>query len=115
MSLKPSIALTADVTAKTLLRQAVKPRHSDGYGATILASGTFGSGTISIFLSPDNGTTFIPAQKSDGTALTFTAAGANNLTLYVGNSARDAGIGIYYTFTGSTSASAKLWCSDNKG
>lgn len=114
------IPLTGNITTPALLRQCVKPRHSDGYGCTIMlggpaTGGTIGGGTLSLYISPDKGVTFIPMQNASGTAMTLTAFGCFNATIFVGNSQRELGVGIYYTFTGSTSPNAKLWLSDNKG
>lgn len=110
-----NVVLAANVGSKTLLRKATKPRHAEAYGATIMASGTFGGGTLSFFMSPDGGTTFIALQDSSGNNTALTAAGDFNVVLFVGNSLREKGIGIYYTLSGATSPNISLSITDNKG
>jgi len=42
----------------------------------------FGSGTVTVQVSPDGGTTFIDIPDQSGTAITFTANGVTNFELY---------------------------------
>ena len=42
----------------------------------------FGSGTVTLRMSPDGGTTFIDMPDQTGSAITFTADGVTNFELY---------------------------------
>jgi len=87
----------------------------DRFFATIFCQGgggnNFGSGTVAITISADGGTTKIPALKPDGTALTFSANGAQNIELGFGTSQTQ--IQIYATMTGSTAPNVDLFMFDN--
>ncbi len=69
---------------------------SRGGFVTLLAAGTFGSGTITVQASPDGGTTWID------TIATLTAAGVVNFI---------SGAGVTYrlNLTGSTTPSINAW------
>lgn len=45
---------------------------------SIYVVGDFGSGTVSLFTSPDNKTTFVAINDSTGSAISYTANGATN-------------------------------------
>lgn len=98
-----------------LIGVANKTAERDRYFATVSVIGgggnNFGSGTVTIQYSPDNGTTKIDVLKPDESALTFTANGGRNVELGYGNSQN--GIELYATMTGSTSPDVDVIVHDN--
>lgn len=69
---------------------------SAGDYITLIASGTFGGGTITVQVSPDNGTTWI------STSATLTAAGVTN---FIGGE----GLLFRLALTGATNPSISAW------
>ncbi|UVO33789.1 hypothetical protein KUL72_19905 [Bradyrhizobium arachidis] len=53
---------------------------SGGFG-TVAAWGTFGGGTVTLQMSPDNGNTWINVDRSSDTYVTFTANGQGDFQL----------------------------------
>ena len=106
---------TISAYGSTLLCRAIKTAGKDRYLATIACYGgggnDFGSGTVTIKVSPDGGTTLITAQKADGTDVTFTADGVQNVELGFGNSQE--GMDIYAVMAGSTSPTVNVTIFDN--
>lgn len=49
------------------------PIQADGAVKAVAVWGNFGSGTVTLQGSPDNGTTWITLKKTDGSDATFTA------------------------------------------
>ena len=107
---KRTFTLTAD--GDTLIRTI--PRLPNNFFATIFCTGTFGSGTVTIKLSPDGGTTKVDAADAAGT-VAFTAAGVKNLeTGYGSNNSTDDGIKVYASLAGSTNPDINITVFDNQ-
>lgn len=80
---KYSATLSAQNT-NTILFTAHKPRNGSVSSLfTVLVSGTFGGGTVTVNISPDKGTTLVPLVPIGTSAPTITAAMA--FTYQVGN------------------------------
>lgn len=66
-----------------------KPRGGeDCCTFTVMASGTFGAGTVTINVSPDGGTTLAPLAPINGSSPSITALGA--YTFKIGNGDKNA-------------------------
>lgn len=76
--------------------------------------GTFGGGTVTLFASPDGGTTKIPLKDSiSGTAISVASAAAMN-TMRLGSGANNNdNVIIYATLSGSTNPALTLAIFDN--
>lgn len=110
---KYTAALTAQNT-NTLVCKVRKPRTLDFYFVTLLASGTFGSGTVTFNASLDGGVTLIPLKDALGNAATLTAAGNVNLTLGTPNDKDDV-LAIYASIATATNPSIAISAFDNLG
>ena len=82
---KRTVNLTGTSENEELLR-VVSPREYAGYGVTVFAQGTFTAGTVTIQVSPDDGTTKHTAKDVNGADATFSANGYANIIL--GNGAK---------------------------
>lgn len=94
----------------------VERRKSDAndYFANVFVYGTFGSGTVTLFVSPDGGTTKIPLKDAQsGTAISTAAAAMFSIRLGNGTKLTDAPI-IYATLTGSTNPALTVALFDNR-
>ncbi len=76
--------------------------------------GTFGGGTVTLFVSPDNGTTKIALKDAiSGTAVSVASTAAmNTLRLGSGNKNNDKAI-IYATLAGATNPNLNVTIQDN--
>lgn len=73
----------------------------------------FGSGTVSLLVSPDGGTTFMPVLNQAGTAVTFTADGAINYEIYAnGDPIASSTVKIRLLLTGSTAPTVRYIIDD---
>lgn len=91
-----------------------KPEALTEWMASVLVYGAFGSGTITMFVSPDNGTTFIPLLNTNNTAISVaTAAAMNTVRLGDGGHLDDA-LKIYATLAGSTAPALTVAVFDNR-
>ncbi len=96
--------------------KVIKPRHSDGYGASFFITGTFGGTSLAPVISFDNGASWQVLQDGSGSNVALTAGGNFNITLFVGNSLQDGEaplIGLQATGGAGININAIL--SDNKG
>ena len=83
----------------TLLR-TVPRTNDDSFFATLFCTGAFDGATVTIKLSPDDGTTKVIAKDGGGSDVAYTAADVKNFALgYGSNSSRDDGIKVYATVT----------------
>lgn len=89
-----------------------KTRQSNDFYATVVLSGGFGSGTLTMLLSPDGGTTKVALSDASGTVISKTSAGTINIRLGVGGTNSDSPI-IYATLAGSTNPTLTLTVFDN--
>ena len=93
----------------------VQNRDKVNYVATILVYGTFGGGTLALFLSPDNGTTLIPLTGSPGgSAASFNANGMLQLNCGFPVANTDT-LKLYATLSGATSPNLNVVNYDNNG
>lgn len=105
---------TTSLTSNTSVFVAHVHRRRDAnyWVGTILAYGSFSSGTITWSLSPDGGTTKIPLKDLSGTTITTTANDNFNVTL--GNpSANSQTLSIYATLAGAGTPSITINLYDN--
>lgn len=111
--MKHTTSFTADGDA--LLTKIKKPRHADHYSATVFIYGSsFGSGTVTIQLSPDGGTTKITAKDSSGSDVTAAANSSFVLPVAGNGSDSDEFISLYANLNGSTSPSITIDVFDNR-
>lgn len=91
-----------------------KKRLQPRFDYTIMAYGTFGGGTVTWYVSPDQGTTLIAM-----TDLTDTAVSMTTNKMYDGSlcasSHNDDVLSIYAILSGSTSPSITIALYDNNG
>jgi len=86
-------------------------RH-DRWFATIFTTGTFGGATVAYFLSPDNGTTLVPAKTDAGVAYTTAIADAQNITTGFSRNAINK-ISLWAQVTGGTANTINITVFDN--
>ena len=87
---------------------------SNNWQATVFMTGTFGGGTCTIELSPDQGTTLIPAKDWIGNAIDATS-NAVFTTQPVGNGNHlEDFVTLYAVMSGSTSPSMNVTVFDNR-
>jgi hypothetical protein len=80
--------------------------------AGIIAYGTFGGGTVTFYISPDNGTTKIPWKDSSGN--TFTSTADDNFTVNWGRGSTNSDMPQVYVGIGAaTTPSVNILCYDN--
>lgn len=73
----------------------------------------FGSGTVTLKVSPDGGTTFIDIPDAAGTSITFTANGMTNFELYANGDILSAGrVIIRLALAGSTAPTIRYIIDD---
>lgn len=87
-------------------------RDSQQWFASINAYGTFGSGTVTIQVSPDGGTTKYDVPNQAGTSTIFTANSIQNIEL--GNSDGLTNPKLYATMSGATNPSVVVEVWDNR-
>lgn len=108
--------LTFSADANTEICKIKKPRHTDEYRATAYIFGTggnnFGSGTVKLQGSPDEGTTKLDLTDSAGSAYSATADDVINFSHGVGGTNSDNPV-LYVDLSGSSSPSVKVVIFDN--
>ena len=90
-------------TDNQLLARVITPRGEDGYGASVFLKFNSGSGTATVQVSPDGGTTKYTVVDTSGVDITGTANAYHNFVLGIPNKNSDA-INIYADLTGGSSA-----------
>ena len=111
---KYSVSITADTTG-TKVCNVKKKRGLPRYEYTIMAYGsTFGAGTVSWFISPDNGTTLIAMTDLADAAITMTANKMFDGGL-AASSHNDDVLSIWVKMTGSTNPTVTAVVYDNNG
>lgn len=105
---------TATITADgdTFICNVNKKRDFEAWRATFIASGTWGSGTITWKISPNGGTTKVPLKDSSGASITSNADDNFDVTLGAGGTNSDCPK-IYATMAGSTNPSVSVVVFDN--
>lgn len=88
-------------------------REAAFYVNTIIAYGTWGSGTLAFSVSPDNGTTKIPLTSTPGgTGISLTANGMVG-SQFGHSSSNTQSLTIWATLTGASSPSLIVLVDDN--
>lgn len=85
---------------------------TDMYETTILATGEFGGGTVTIQASPDGGATKINLRDITGEVVAITAADAYNVRLGLAGKLGEE-LELYATMAGATAPAVTLWTFDN--
>ncbi len=96
---------TQNLTANgdTLLARVKTPRNdSGGFGASIFIYGTFDSGTATVQVSPDGGTTKFTVKDQSGSDIAPTANFYSNFELGIAN-VNGEELEIYVNLAGATS------------
>lgn len=101
--MKASVLITANTTG-TKIGNIVRPRELDFWAALMFAYGTWGSGTLSWYWSPDNGTTLMFFKDLLGGIQTSTANDSFNTTLQTGKNNTDR-ISAWVALSGATTPS----------
>ena len=111
---KYTASLTANSGSTYLCNIDRRKVDANAWQATVFIDGTFGSGTVTIQYSPDQGTTKITGKDFTGTALSATA-NAVFTTQPMGNGAANSDfISVYATMSGATSPSVSVILFDNR-
>ena len=98
----------------TLLCPVVGRKGSDGYTATIVVTGTFGSGTIALKLSVDGGTTKVSLKDQNGDAIAITANDAVQIPVMGFGAELDGAPLLYASLSGATNPSLTVTVLDNR-
>jgi hypothetical protein len=81
----------------------------------VFATGTWGSGVLSIYETTDNGTTKIAVHDLTGVATTLSADGSTNTINVFTNKNKEKTKRVWGTLSGSTGATLSVYCEDNRG
>lgn len=109
---KYTLNMTVDASLTKVCTVNIKDNVNEWF-ATIIPYGTFGSGTVTLFVSPDGGTTKVPLKDAQsGTAMSTTAGAMFTARLGNGSANSDKLI-IYATLAGSTNANLNIAVFDN--
>lgn len=110
---KYSATITAD--GATLICKVKRPAHATVWQGTAFINGsTFGSGTVTLQASPDDGTTKIGMKDFNGTTISATANSVWPLAPMGNGNENDEYISIYANITGSTNPSLTVTIWDNR-
>lgn len=111
---KYTTTLAADSTGKYVCN-IHKAREYWCWFASLVAYGTWGSGTLTWYFSPNNGTTLIPIKDLTDTAVSQTADGGVNVQFGVANKLTGTSDEpqIWVKLTGSTNPSLTIAVYDN--
>lgn len=102
---------TVDTNETVLVAEAAGDSDKDTWKATICATGTWSSGTLTFYLSPDRGTTKPALTDLVGSSISLTSDGCFGpveLGKYFASPLQ-----IYATMSGATSPNIKIATSDN--
>lgn len=109
-----SITFAADASL-TKIMTIGRNRNLKTWFGTVAVYGTFGSGTITMFMSPDGGTTKVAVTKDNNSVAigTLNAAAVFNLEFGNGDSNTDKII-LYATLAGATNPALTVAVFDNQ-
>lgn len=96
----------------SLIATVKRRREAPYYLVTFVISGTFGSGTLAFYLSPDLGTTLVALKDQSDNAVSATAATSFDAQLGNSNNNNDV-LQIWATITGATSPNVTVNAYDN--
>lgn len=107
---------TATITADGdyYIADVNKKRDFYEWFGTFIAYGTWGSGTVTYKISPDNGVTKIPLKDASGSNITSNADD-NFTTNLAGGAKNNDAPKLYVTMAGSTNPSVIVALYDNNG
>lgn len=113
---KYTTSFTADASLTKICNVHMK-KGVDQYFATVCIYGTggnnFGSGTVTMFVSPDGGTTKVALKDAiSGTAISTTSSAMFTVRLGNGSTNSD-NLMLYATVAGSTNPSISVTVADN--
>lgn len=91
-----------------------KRADTNNWQATVFMYGTFGSGTLLIKFSPDQGTTKLAVKDWNGTAISATSSAVFAMQPAGNGSALGDYITVYASMSGSTNPSVKVDLFDNR-
>lgn len=107
-----SMTFAADASLTKIMTVKI-PGTATEWFANAYIYGTFGSGTVTLFASPDGGTTKVALKDAiSGTAITTAAAAMFTLRLGSGSTNTD-NIILYATLAGSTNPALTVAIMDN--
>lgn len=110
---KHTVALAANTGAGGVkICNVVRNRNLQEWRGLLMAYGTFGSGTVAWYISPDNGTTLIAMTDLTDAAITMTTAKAYDSSLTTGSKNTDK-ISIWVVLSGATSPALNIVVYDN--
>ena len=109
----PTSTISITNNESVLIANLRKAREHTQYLALILAYGTFGGGTLSFYLSPDNGNTLIPLTQSPGAqGISLTSNGEAVITLGTPSTNLEQ-LQLWATMAGATSPNITIKNYDN--
>lgn len=91
----------------------IRRREADDWIATVVLTGTFGSGTVSLQISTDGGTTKATLNQ-EGTATAASATAAIALNIKCGNSSTNEPAELYATIATATNPDVDIVVYDNR-
>lgn len=84
------------------------------WSALVLASGTWGSGTLTLAISPDGGTTLITLKDKLGNAISLTGNGYANIEVCGFSNLNASALTIWAVLAGATSPNLNVIVADNQ-
>lgn len=109
--------ITISGNTDTQICKIKKPRASDNWCGTIMIYGgggnNFGSGTVTLKISPDQGTTKITTKDSAGTNVTATSNACFVIPVSGAGDSNDDYLSLYASMSGSTSPTVIVEVWDN--
>lgn len=109
------LTLSANTTGTLLTNVNHANRVNQTYQALITFTGTFGSGTVSLAVSPDSGVTLIVLKDKLGNSISFASNAYANIELGGYTNKNNLPLQIYAVLTGATSPSLNITSFDNMG
>lgn len=107
------LTFAADASLSKVMTVKIPGTATEWFANTYIY-GTFGGGTITLFASPDGGTTKIALKDAiSGTAISVAATAAMNTLRLGSGSTNDDNIIIYATLAGSTNPAMTVAIFDN--
>lgn len=111
---KHTVSLTGSSGSEVIGKTNNTPNGADGYGGTVFIKNNSGTGTITLQMSPDGGTTKYTVKDVTGTDITGTSNGAFSFVTGIGNKVSEY-ITFYATLSGGSSADFDVILFDKNG
>jgi hypothetical protein len=109
------INLVASTTGALLVNVNAANRVKDSFLSCVMAYGNFGSGTLTLAVSPDGGTTFLPLKDKTGAAISLTSNGYANIEICGFTNNNTHPLQVHAVLTGATSPNLNIASFDNMG